>query len=95
MEQRSILITGAAVTSGRSCCATWGVIPISPRIRYASSTNMQRGSYRALFDLPAMPNVRFLEADLLESGVAAFRDGGNRDRRAPGSRRHDPGPFRA
>ena len=60
MEQRSILITGGCGYLGSQLLRDMGSDPDFSSYSIRVLDNMQRGSYRALFDLPAMPNVRFL-----------------------------------
>ncbi len=72
MEQRSILITGGCGYLGSQLLRDMGSDPDFSSYSIRVLDNMQRGSYRALFDLPAMPNVRFLEADLLDPASLRF-----------------------
>ena len=72
MEQRSILITGGCGYLGSQLLRDMGSDPDFASYSIRVLDNMQRGSYRALFDLPATPNVRFLEADLLDPASLRF-----------------------
>jgi nucleoside-diphosphate-sugar epimerase len=72
MERGSILVTGGCGYLGSQLLrdlASDGAFT-SRTIRVLD--NMDRGSYRALFDLPGAGNIRFLEADLLDPASLRF-----------------------
>ena len=66
MEPGSILVTGGCGYLGSQLLRDFASDRAFASRRIRVLDNMDRGSYRALFDLPAAANIRFLEADLLD-----------------------------
>jgi UDP-glucose 4-epimerase len=66
MERGSILVTGGCGYLGSQLLRDLASDRAFESRRIRVLDNMDRGSYRALFDLPAAADIRFLEADLLD-----------------------------
>jgi UDP-glucose 4-epimerase len=72
MEPGSILVTGGCGYLGSQLLRDLGADPDFATKTVRVLDNLQAGSYRALFDLPAGTNLRFLEADLLDPASLRF-----------------------
>jgi len=72
MEQGSILVTGGCGYLGSQLLRDLAGDPAFASRTIRVLDNMDRGSYGALFDLPAGAGIRFLEADLLDPASLRF-----------------------
>jgi UDP-glucose 4-epimerase len=72
VEQGSILITGGCGYLGSQLLLDLASDPAFAAQTIRVLDNLDRGNYRALFDLPDGANIRFLEADLLDPASLRF-----------------------